>query len=322
MDRDGNLFMVGSFSLAGGVSANCIGIWDGSHWSALGSDHSVNGTINEMVSDTQGGVFVGGAFSTANGQIVNHVAHWDGLGWSGLGGGISGGTYGPAIRAMVLDKNGNLIIGGDFTSAGNVSAQNIAKWTGDHWEALGSGIEGNVFALAVDSQNNLYVAGYISSAGSVPVNNIAKWNGDQWEALGSGFLLSIHAIAVDDQDRVVAGGYINGLGGIQSEYLVRWDGAQWEAITGPYIDDPVAIKIKGDTIYWISNMAAWKLQDGIVEYIGDLIPSTSSYKNMLQTFTFDQNENIIVGGGALSDSWENPRIAWQRNRWSSKLAGI
>ena len=110
MDRDGNLFMVGSFTLAGGVSANCVGLWDGSHWSALGSDHSVNGTISEMVSDGQGGVFVGGAFSTAGGQIVNHVAHWDGLGWSGLGGGISGGTYGPAIRAMVLDKNGNLIM--------------------------------------------------------------------------------------------------------------------------------------------------------------------------------------------------------------------
>ena len=138
------------------------------------------------------------------------------------------------------------------------------------------------------------------------------------------FLLSVHAIAVDDQDRVVAGGNISGPGGIQSEYLVRWDGAQWEAITGPYIDEPVSIMIKGDTIYWVSNMAVWKFHDGVVEHIGDPIPSKSG-KNLLQTFIFDQHGNIIVGGGVLSDSWQSPPTGvlyrWNGRNWESLGSG-
>ena len=82
----------------------------------------------------------------------------------------------------------NLYAGGDFTTAGGVTANYIAKWDGSAWSALGSGMSATmrcVYALAV-SGTDLYAGGDFTTAGGVPANHIAKWDGSAWSALGSG----------------------------------------------------------------------------------------------------------------------------------------
>ena len=76
-------------------------------------------------------------------------------------------------------------LGGYFTTAGGMPANYIAKWDGSAWSALGSGMNGVVYALAV-SGTDLYAGGYFTSAGGVAATNIASWNGSAWSALGSG----------------------------------------------------------------------------------------------------------------------------------------
>ena len=44
------------------------------------------------------------------------------------------------VNALALDGSGNLYAGGDFTTAGGVSANRVAKWNGSKWSALGSGL--------------------------------------------------------------------------------------------------------------------------------------------------------------------------------------
>ena len=51
----------------------------------------------------------------------------------------------------------NLYAGGDFTRAGGLTANYIAKWNGSAWSALGSGMDGDVYALAM-SGSTLYAA--------------------------------------------------------------------------------------------------------------------------------------------------------------------
>ena len=65
--------------------------------------------------------------------------------------------------------NGNLIVGGKFTSAGGVSANHIASWDGASWSPLGEGVNGKVNALIVYN-GNLVVAGEFTSAGGMEVN--------------------------------------------------------------------------------------------------------------------------------------------------------
>ncbi len=79
-----------------------------------------------------------------------------------------GGTAGVDgdITAAVVDANGNLYIGGDFTLAGNVIANNIAEWNGSSWLAFGSGLNNEVLALAVSGNDSLYVGGDFTTAGT------------------------------------------------------------------------------------------------------------------------------------------------------------
>ena len=44
------------------------------------------------------------------------------------------------VNALAVDGAGNLYAGGCFTTAGGVAANNVAKWDGSAWSALGSGI--------------------------------------------------------------------------------------------------------------------------------------------------------------------------------------
>jgi len=54
--------------------------------------------------------------------------------------------------------------GGYFTTAGGSAARNIAKWNGNSWSALGSGMNDDVKALAA-SGTDLYAGGYFTTAG-------------------------------------------------------------------------------------------------------------------------------------------------------------
>ena len=78
-------------------------------------------------------------------------------------GGISG--FNALVNAAVVDDSGNLYVAGNFTTAGSVSANRVAKWDGSAWSALGSGMNNAVNALAVSGWN-LYAGGGFTMAGN------------------------------------------------------------------------------------------------------------------------------------------------------------
>lgn len=45
--------------------------------------------------------------------------------------------------------SGDIVAGGDFTTAGGVPASRIARWDGASWSALGTGMNDSVYALSV-----------------------------------------------------------------------------------------------------------------------------------------------------------------------------
>jgi hypothetical protein len=95
-----------------------------------------------------------------------------------------------------------LYAGGDFTMAGGVPADGIAKWDGMQWSALGSGMRnGSVRTLTVFDDGTgpaLYASGEFITPGGLPASCIAKWDGSQWSALGSGLGSEGRALMVFD----------------------------------------------------------------------------------------------------------------------------
>jgi len=132
-DGRGNLYVGGSFTGAGGVSAKNIAKWNGTSWSALGSGMSGYDQLTVVFTlafDGSGTLYAGGNFTEAGGAPANYIAKWDGTAWSSLGSGISGSEY-SYVHVFAFDGSGDLYACGDFSTAGEKASLNIARWAAD-----------------------------------------------------------------------------------------------------------------------------------------------------------------------------------------------
>lgn len=249
----------GAFSVAGGVPASRVAAWDGMLWESLGDGTNIQ-PIRSTVWDMDGPgpqpprLIAGGGFTSVQGVAANRIAAWDGTSWQAFGGGTSGTVQG--IAPWDPDGAGSgtdaLIVGGLFTSAGGVAANNIASWNGVAWQPLGTGTSGQILWLTTwDSDASgpvsslLIAAGLFTTAGAVTANNIAGWDGASWQAFGTGTNGLVRGVTAWDPDGagpqnalLVAGGAFTSVDGMLAQRLAAWNGASWETL-GTGVDNTV-----------------------------------------------------------------------------------
>jgi hypothetical protein len=240
------LYVGGGFQAAGGQLAFSVARWDGEAWSAVGPGFRDGLVFSLAVFDDGRGegpaLYAGGSFETSGGKPVRGIAKWDGASWSEVGGGIAGGATKPAARALCVFDDGSgpaLYAGGSFGSVGGEPGTSfIAKWDGESWSPLGTGVGSYVRAFAVLDDGAgaaLYVAGYLKSAGGIPANHVAKWDGESWSPLGEGTDRYINALAAFDGGSgpaLYAGGTFFLAGGEPASYIAKWDGQSWMEVGG------------------------------------------------------------------------------------------
>ena len=153
-------------------------------------------------------------------------------------GGVSGADALVYSMAVFDDGSGpGLYAGGSFYSAGGVLANNIAKWDGQAWSALGAGLRGGGApgALAAFDDGTgpaLYVAGSFRLAGDLRVENIAKWDGQQWSDVGGGIEgnSGLGELTVFDDGSgpvLLAAGMFATSGRAPVSGIATWDGLSW-----------------------------------------------------------------------------------------------
>jgi hypothetical protein len=139
--------------------------------------------------------------------------------------GLCGGYYGGAGSALAIwDADGNgpqpelLVVGGNFTVAANVSANNIAAWDGNNWQPLGSGMNGYFVSALTIYNGELIAGGGFTTAGGADVNYIARWDGNSWHQLGRGIDWTVNAATVYKGELIV-GGVFTKAGGINAKNI-------------------------------------------------------------------------------------------------------
>ena len=213
-----DVYVGGTFTTAGGVSAKRIAKWDGTSWSALGT--GLNNTVF-CITVSGNDVYVGGGFTNAGGVSANRIAKWDGTSWTSLGTGCDNFVQSIAV-------NGNTVYaGGTFTQAGGVFANKIARWNGTSWSAMGMGLNGDVESV-INVGNDIYVGGFFTASGGTTLNRIAKWSGS-WSALGTGMNNNVYTLYAEGND-IYAGGVFTQAGGTGAKRMAKWDGSSWSAL--------------------------------------------------------------------------------------------
>lgn len=220
-----------------------------SGWLNLGDGGHANGPltngsntiVKDIAVDDDGNIYVVGWFQNAGGiPEADHIAMWNGTSWVALGSNGSGdGAIGSVvgIHAIVIDDDGNIIVGGDFSLSGQGQGD-IAMWNGSTWVGhdINGTVGGEINNLIFDASGNLYAGGDFSHAGGdTEAAKLAVWDGANWSPVGSVGGNSafgngeVNDLAFDSTGNLYVGGdFFTAGGNTEAHYIAMWDGDSWE----------------------------------------------------------------------------------------------
>ena len=219
--------------------------------------------------------------------------------------GLSGAVYATAVYD---DGSGPaLYVGGSFTVAGEVLANNIAKWepgAPGSWSPLGSRIGGvsspQVHTLIVYN-GELIAAGNFTTAGWTQANFIARWDGTNWSPLGSGMNDLVQTLS-EYNGELIAGGWFTSAGGMEANRIARWDGASWSPLASGMNSGVMALTeyngnlITGGFFTTAGGMEA----NRIARWDGTSWSPLDSGMNSIVKALTEYNGELIAGGNFTS----------------------
>jgi hypothetical protein len=242
---DNKLFAAGSFpdGMGSGISIHNIGAWDGTSWSAYGSNLNTARRVYDyegaLVAGGSSGIFgwtgstwtpvvnigtgsvnsicyyqyqyyAGGSFRVMESDTVNYVAVWTPHSAGGLRTGFNSPVY------DITWWTGNLTVCGSFTRTCDCRAFRVAKHDGAQWRFVGDlippGFNTSFPRSLVIRNDTLYGAGAFGYDSYTPVFPMMKFNGTRWDFYGPaggtypGFLSIPVFDAATYGDQIVLGG--------------------------------------------------------------------------------------------------------------------
>jgi uncharacterized delta-60 repeat protein len=129
-------------------------------------------TVRAVAVQSDGKIIVGGDFTTLNGVTANRIARLDANGnpdtafSTGTGTGFDG-----VVRAVAVQSDGKIIVGGDFRKLNGVTVNYIARLLGGSAPDTNTGSSESgvpVFSLSFDSMPGVLVSGAVGSWVSLP----------------------------------------------------------------------------------------------------------------------------------------------------------
>jgi hypothetical protein len=327
-----------------GTNAGRYGVYDFTHSAQILplATTSIPGTVYQQVSvsfTAPAGCILAGVQLLCP-AVLGGIAYFDDVSCLGHPPGPDDGS----VYAIAFAANGDVYIGGTFTTIGGVTYNRVARYTPstDTFDTLGGaspGVNSVVKALAVSKDGYVYVGGAFTSitAGPTDAYRIARYNGptlDTWTTMGAnaGLNLDVEALEIDlDGTTVYLGGQFtneyNVWGVPLLPYICKWT-TIFEAIAEYGLNGTCrALKMSLDgklylagdftTAGWwtVGNVALWNRVD-FYPLGGDGDGFTGGTR--VNTIDIDNRGNVYFGGnftGATNDSLAAYVALWNGTRF-------
>jgi uncharacterized delta-60 repeat protein len=200
---------------------------DGSLDASFNPGAGADGNVLAVAVQPDGRVLVGGEFTTMNNTNRVRLARLNGDGKLDLSfdPGIDG--VNAAVRAIVIQPDGRVLIGGDFSQVGGAARGFVARLqtNGVLDSNFTATVNGNVHALALQSDGKILIGGAFSLVSGASRLSLARLNAngtlDTSFEVGTGFNGPVHAVAVLADGRVLAGGSFSNYNAVNIKNLVR-----------------------------------------------------------------------------------------------------
>ena len=227
----------------------------------------------------------------------------------------------------------DLYVGGDFTHAGSVAANHVARYslTTHQWYPLGAGVNNRVYAIAVRG-NKVYVGGGFNFAGSVNANGLAVWDipSQSWSLVGGANLThsiyspEVRALAFDASGNLYAGGMFEHVGVLSALNVAKWTGSSWSALSvglGTNNDTVYALASSGSDVYAGGSFSTGISHWGGVSWSGLGSGTSDSFYKGVNAIAI--SGNLIYAGGdfdTVTDSINGDLIANHIAQWNTSTS--
>ena len=281
LQPDNKCVLVGDFASYNGTArsriarANTDGSLDTSFNPGSGPNSYV--TCITMLSNNE--FLIGGTFTSYNGNFRNHIALVSTTGALDTSFNPGLGFNGP-VKALAVQANGEILVGGNFTSYNGVTRKYLALLNPDgSLDASfdpGTNLNAAVDAVAFQASGQIIVGGEFTAAGGVTgQNHIARLNADgsfdpSFDP-GSGADSSVFALGVQPDGNIVVGGQFSVMNGQSANGIARLTANGFTDtgfFSGVGVDGPVYnITVQTNAIYSTTNSSV-AVQTNFTIYIG------------------------------------------------------
>lgn len=203
----GSTLYVGGSFLDGGASASadyllaCDLATGASGPTVQNPNEPFRGAVLALAADSAGTLYAGGRFNNLDGNIaMDNIArkpaggNWTQMGANSGATGCEGCAVDSYVRALTV-SGPDLYAGTDSRDvAGIVQADNVVRWNGTAWSAVGANAAGTdgwfpttttIYGLT-NYNGKVYATGSFQDAGGDPTaDNVAVFDGTAWDNVGS-----------------------------------------------------------------------------------------------------------------------------------------
>jgi uncharacterized delta-60 repeat protein len=233
IQNDEKIIVGGGFTTYNGSIENYIcrlnsnGTKDNSFNSGLGFDQY----ISEIVIQSDGKILVGGAFTSYNGITENYMIRLNTDGSKDTSFNIGSGFNGTVLK-IVLQTDGKILVGGDFTTFNGTIENRIVRLNADGSKDIGfnsgTGFNSGIKAITLQPDGKILVGGYFTTYNDSIENHLIRLNTDGTKDIsfntGTGFNdenYYINTINVQSDGKILLGGFFYEYNGNYIHNIIR-----------------------------------------------------------------------------------------------------